>query len=656
MAYPNPFRTRHSEAASRNLALFTATFAPEVLHALPAPPFEQLYVLRSAPGAGKTSLMNCLTASTLSYIHQHRSKTANLVSFLTEFGVLETNGPTVIGVLENLDRNYAGLLDVTADPDRRRRLLFKLLDARVIQGLVRSCLEFVGRSPNGNPDELQFYPTGPDAARAFARLGGTSGGDLLRAADLAEDELLDLFDEIVATPGELPTGHSRMHSLTALSATEIEVAGVRLTARPLIMFDDAHALTEDQRDALLGELRNRAITVGRWMATRNVALEDDELFGAGDEGRDFDVIELEALSRDRTSSATALHRLTGQTLTPTRFRKVLLEIADKRASVALDRMLTDDTALTSLIELEPDIALEYASQDPFERVRARIAGNGGAQPRYAMWMHEAQQLEGRDGLARLSELEVLIERDQSRAQQELFADLPLSREELSARGSSSLREAAYLRIAVECGIPYYVGTEIYARLGSANIEQFLELCGDLMARLQTQDATGRELALSPAIQDKIARDAGRNYYRSLPQLPDGDLVQRLVDGIAQISRTEARKPRIPYPPGVTGTALRMSDRAKLRETSTRKLPQMEMLYRALKSAIAHNVVWIELNYRVKNSDYMVIYLNRLLCPAFDMPLGLGGFRERKLIEMASWMVDESPRLDSGANDAQGVLL
>ncbi len=656
MAYPNPFRTRHSEAASRNLGMFASTFAPEVLHALPAPPFDQFYVLRSAPGAGKTSLMKCLTASTLNYVHQHRSKTATLVSFLTEFGVLGPGGPLVVGVLENLDQNYAGLLDVTQDSDLRRRLLFKLLDARVIQGLVRSSLEFVGLSPNADPELVQFDPITPDATRAFARLGGTSGDDLVRAAEAAEDELLDLFDQIIATPSEMPTGHGRMLSLIALSAAEITVGGLRLSARPLIMLDDAHALAEDQRSALLGELRNRAITVGRWMATRNVALEDDELFGAGDEGRDFDVIELEALARDRTASAAALQRLSGQTLTPSRFRNVLLDIADKRAAGALDRMLTDDSSLTSLMRVEPDEALNHVADNPFDHVRARIAAIGGAGPRYSEWMRETEQLEGRDALARLCELEVLIERDRSRSQQDLFADLPLAQSELSARGSSSLREAAYLRTTIECGIPYYFGPETYARLGSANIEQFLELCGDLMARLQTQDATGRELALTPAIQDKIARDASRLYYRGLLQLPDGDCVVRLVDGIARISRDEARKPRIPYPPGVTGTALRMSDRAKLRESKTQKPPQMEMLYRALKSAIAHNVVWIELNYRSKNADYMVIYLNRLLCPVFNMPLGLGGFRERKLIEMSGWMVDAASRPGEGTIDGQGTLL
>lgn len=206
MTRANPFRTRHSEAASRNLGLFTATFAPEVLHALPAPPFDQFYVLRSAPGAGKTSLMKCLTAPTLNYIHQRRSKTAHLVSFLTDFGVLDVNGPLVIGVLENLDQNYAGLVDVAEDSDLQKRLLFKLLDARVIQGLIRACLEFAGRAPDEDPDLVQFRPRTPDATRAFMRLGGTSGSDLIAAAEAAEDELLDLFDQIIATSGEMPTG------------------------------------------------------------------------------------------------------------------------------------------------------------------------------------------------------------------------------------------------------------------------------------------------------------------------------------------------------------------------------------------------------------------------------------------------------------------
>jgi hypothetical protein len=34
---------------------------------------------------------------------------------------------------------------------------------------------------------------------------------------------------------------------------------------------------------------------------------------------------------------------------------------------------------------------------------------------------------------------------------------------------------------------------------------------------------------------------------------------------------------------------------------------------------------------------MVLYLNRLLCPHFGLPLGYGGFKEKKLKDLATWL-------------------
>ena len=47
----------------------------------------------------------------------------------------------------------------------------------------------------------------------------------------------------------------------------------------------------------------------------------------------------------------------------------------------------------------------------------------------------------------------------------------------------------------------------------------------------------------------------------------------------------------------------------------------------------------ELDRRVKNKQVMVIYVNRLLCPLFWLPLGRGGYREKKLEAMAQWMTE-----------------
>ena len=52
---------------------------------------------------------------------------------------------------------------------------------------------------------------------------------------------------------------------------------------------------------------------------------------------------------------------------------------------------------------------------------------------------------------------------------------------------------------------------------------------------------------------------------------------------------------------------------------------------------ARNILNADLDYSVKNNRYMVLYLNRLLCPRFGLPLGFGGFKERRLQAMVGWI-------------------
>jgi hypothetical protein len=56
----------------------------------------------------------------------------------------------------------------------------------------------------------------------------------------------------------------------------------------------------------------------------------------------------------------------------------------------------------------------------------------------------------------------------------------------------------------------------------------------------------------------------------------------------------------------------------------------------LGTAIAHNLLQAELNYKVMGGRYMGLYLNRLLCPKYKLPLQLGGFREKPLREFITW--------------------
>ena len=152
----------------------------------------------------------------------------------------------------------------------------------------------------------------------------------------------------------------------------------------------------------------------------------------------------------------------------------------------------------------------------------------------------------------------------------------------------------------------------------------------------------RSPKVSARRQDLILRRASELYWREIPhRIPNGALVQRIIAGIVAIARSENSKPTFPYAPGVTGTALRMDERAMLLEARLRKrIPGADDLVTALGSAIAHNVISAELDRPVKGRRYMVLYLNRILCPRFGLPLGRGGFRERSLETMTRWTINE----------------
>jgi hypothetical protein len=87
----------------------------------------------------------------------------------------------------------------------------------------------------------------------------------------------------------------------------------------------------------------------------------------------------------------------------------------------------------------------------------------------------------------------------------------------------------------------------------------------------------------------------------------------------------------------------MRDRQRLLDPEWRsRTPGAQELFAALAGAIAHNLLGTELEYAVKGDRWMVLYINRLLCPRFGLALGLGGIRERPVEELCKWMTLERP--------------
>ena len=144
--------------------------------------------------------------------------------------------------------------------------------------------------------------------------------------------------------------------------------------------------------------------------------------------------------------------------------------------------------------------------------------------------------------------------------------------------------------------------------------------------------------LSARQQDRITRKISQQTLdRVRHELPDGNDVHALLSAVGQLAKAESHRPTAPYAPGVTGFAISMYDRERLLEVDSRQDPTTARLRRALHAAIAHNLLTPYLDRQAKNSTWMVLYMNRLLCPVFDLPLGQGGYREKSLTELIAWV-------------------
>jgi hypothetical protein len=644
--YQNPFRYRASEQ-QRDLRAFLRSFGPAALHMLPEAVWDRLLVLRSAPGAGKTSLMRVFTAESTRAVIDDRDTFRDLAEALTSTGAIQESSPCVLGAYINLERDYRSLIDISANDAVAQRLFFRLLDVRVMLAFVRAALVLNKRTYPEDVGRIVIRPKSSDASldQAAKRLGGLDGAAIYTACAASEKKMLEMLDSLLPVEWEHEDGgHNDLYSLRLLSASELLVDGEVLDVRPLIMFDDGHRLHPTQRGALLERLADRGLDVARWYAERYEALSRQDLLDqVGKEGRDLELVELESIARGASPDGKAR-------FSTERFEKMLIDIANRRAFKPLSRSLEQEHDFSELLEFEDDELLLGRGADVIKVLREQVAKLAGGDARYTEWLQDAAKLSGYEAALRLRELDVLIRRDRDRTQTDLFSQA-LTVADSKDRSNSGIREAAALALAQAHGLPYYAGTDLLPKLGSRNVEQFLALCGDLFAEMHAEMTLQRKPKVSAQRQDRIVQRASQRYWKEiLRRVPDGHLVQQFVLAIIKMAEQENIKATIPYPPGVTGTALHMSDRERLLDPKVREsIPGADFLLAALSNAISFNIVSAELDRSVKNKQVMVIYLNRLLCPMFKLPLGRGGYREKKLEVMAKWMTNPiEGALDEGA--------
>tara|TARA_R110002049_G_scaffold4601_5_gene32465 strand:+ start:649127 stop:651052 length:1926 start_codon:yes stop_codon:yes gene_type:complete len=636
----NPFRLRRAESID-NDTTFLSLFEPGILEIVPTEsPLESVHILRSAAGGGKTSLIRLFTPSVLLTLSSQQTNTSirELHQRMKDIGAIGDSGPRVIGVMLTCGRGYSMLQDLEVEQSRKDRLFFGLLNARIILAVLRGAIALKQLSYPDGLDSIEIELT--NKPPSLQKLGATcTGTELHRWAEQREATLCESLDSLGPLQAESLPGDDALHSLDVVRPDRIKVDGTPVAERMLLMMDDIHNLTNHQRSLLFQTVIEARSPIGIWIAERFEAMTAQEMFSSGAaQGRDYgEILEIESFWRSKHA----------------KFEKLAMKGADRRVQAATG------TELDSFVSCLQDSLTGAEWEKRFEEIAIelanRVQSQHGKKERFSEWIRIRVQSEGspRERALEWRSLEILIHRELRKRQASFFDDDPLDEEDLGNREDSSLNNAAELFLAKEFGLPYYFGPERVSRLASLNIQQFLGLGGEIFEEAAAAELLRRPIALPPERQHALMKRMAKQLWDEIPRkVRHGRELRQFIESVGNFAHEYTYRPTAPNDPGVTGTAIKMSERLTLfDEATSKKRLELVRLADTLASALAHNLLVAQLDYSCKKEKWMVLNLNRLLCVHFDLPLGYGLYKERPLGVLAKWI--DTPFADS--NRQEGLL-
>jgi hypothetical protein len=497
----NPFRVRAS-GRGVNDEQFVKMFAASAIDILqePGEPWKSVIYVRSAPGGGKTSLLRLLTpgplrrAVALGDDQRYRA----IREALEDAGVLDGNSAKIFGVLLQFAIEYRTLDDLGP---KALPVFRALISARIVLAALKAVLAYRELS---YPEDLARIRIAWDPIEGAQLAADADGVELDAWASTIEDSVFDVMDELGSDGSAGVRGLANLDGLHWLADGAFQIDGQPIDARPVLLLDDLQYLSENQHTYFNGALTSFRRPLGIWAAERLEALKEDDLLAPGvREGRDYgQEIRLEQRWLKRGLGPNG--RFLGQ-------------IADLRARQA-DGFGDRDFFPTLSEERERAIwdgPLEVARQE----IENRLTAGPGRSPRYATWIAQRRELTGTPVEVAVGwrTLEILIARDERRTQRSFEFD-QLTSGELQDLDRAHIQATSELFLSREYGIPYYFGRERIAALSSSNIEQFVDLSGDLFEEIISASVLRRgDRRLSAERQQAILRAVADRRWNAIPR-------------------------------------------------------------------------------------------------------------------------------------------
>ena len=648
MLFRNPFRMRATEYIKGNWN-FVSLFG---LHALDVFDVDSMWtntqIIRSARGGGKTSILRIFSPGSLNEIHASRNNPGikKLYNKLQELGTFSEKGPQILGVYLSLFGNYSILEQLEIDAYKKNKLFYSLLMCRIIMATLRSVCELKALDFPDSLKEITIQHHSEPNVPNFVRFPCT-GTALYSWAEMTEQRISNIIDDEFNDYAGLGM-HENLASVHVIKAENIFYKDRPVAEKTLLMLDDLDRLTSTQRTSLSSTLAGLRAPIGLWMAERLEGLRGDELLSPdGTAGREC-------------SPPIVLETFWRKGRLPI-FEQLLADISDKRA--LLQRKYNIQSFSDSLYE-----ELESSWDGEFEKAireeSQRIISKFDYVPKYKIWIDrcESNPKPPSQKAEEWRELEIAIERDQNKSQKRLlsqkrlFEEEPLDSEESDSNTPARTTHIARYYIRTKYKIPYYFGFSELVKLSSSNIEQFLELSSNLFDEMISGSYTRLGARITPKRQQDILMKKTFDKWKEIKQsIPNSQYVIPFLRNVAQFCVRESRTPRASYN-SVTGIAISDNNLQNIRSSKFRSSNEKyQILYDVLATCIAHNLLELlpDAKQGERGKRHFLMYLNRLLCLKFNLPLQYGGWREQDLDTLCSFVNEEHE--DTVQNKAQSLL-
>lgn len=634
----NPFFSRPSETIGAD-DKFIQLFSPDVLDIFDGkkPLWDIVNIIRSSPGGGKTTLLRLFTPDILLRIKNKQKDEQHLVDIykkLKSLGIYdERDNPLLISTHIPFTNEYSTLEYLNLDDAVKNHLFFSLLNTRIILSVLYS---FCRIKDLDFPEDLNklFINQNPAMTGYNPLRNINNGKDIYDWCCENEEKICGDIDNITLSDKQEVDKVVELYSLHLFDNKNIIYDGNPIKEKILIMLDDVHNLSHKQRTSLMKNIIDRRPLVNVWIAERLQALTMEEIISEGNiVNRDYVLVNLEQFWSKGN-----------------KFQKFVSSVAEKRLSTITEGESTNFSSyLSEDIDKDYNEVAKLSTQLIKDRLYRKFNNR-----KYEIWFNTREEFIGNEieTLIEWKRLEILMNRDHGNSQQVLQFEEFLDESTLEDQDGSDIENAAKLFLHDEFKLPYYYGIDKISRLSSSNIEQFLNISGKLFEAItlnqlkKISQNNSNSVKISPRKQDQLIKKLTEEKWKEMDiRVPNASQIKIFLDNIGSFCRLQTYTPNAWNSPGINGIAITMKDREVLKNKAiTDSKHHLHFTANVIALCIAYNLLDFKLHYKVQGKEVMILYLNRIYCSKYGLPLNNGKFKVMKINDLKQFLEKEQANL------------